>query len=215
MRRRLAGWIRCVLLWACVAHAGEANAQMPVCQQPTAAAPYYTACLPMGRVRVARLLGDFAIDHVMKAEGEVVQRRVGDLLRALVSKDVLKRNLALREYVDALEPLVFARIDTATGTLDFAIDEARRSFAGDIDTGASPVHVSWDLPARLSGGYWRTPDVLQVAFWQGKRARMRLAAPGGELAAEIECLVVSADGVRIVTSGADTPDILIRFDECD
>jgi hypothetical protein len=110
---------------------------------------------------------------------------------------------------------VFAKIDTATGTLDFAVDEVRRNFVGDIDTGTKPVHVSWELPARVNGGYWRTPDVLQVAFWQGKRPRMRLAVAGGELAAEIECLDVSADGVRIVASGVDTPDILIRFDQCD
>jgi hypothetical protein len=213
MQRRVAVW-GAALAVATFAQAGVARAQLPVCPQPSPDQTYYTACSPSGRYIATRLLFDLAIDHVMKADTDLVGRRVGDLLRASMSKETLEKNDTLRSYVDGLDVLKLSRIDIATGTLLLDVAAESRRFAGTIDVGTSPVKVAWDLPERLAGGYWRTPSVLQIAFWEGKRARIDLGLPGGELKAEIECLAISIDGIRIVTSGSDTPDILVRFEEC-
>ncbi len=187
---------------------------MPVCPQPSAAQLYYQACVPGGRLGVMRLLFDLAVDQTMKADTDPIRRHVGDLLRAAVSEDTIDKNDALRDYLDHLPPLNLTKLDTATGTLQLNVADESRHFEGTIDTGTSSVNVSWDLPTRLSGGYWRTPNVLQIAFWQGQRARIRIGVPEHEFSAEIECLVISGDGIRAITSGADTPHILVRFDEC-
>ncbi len=211
-RRRV--WGGAAIALATLAQAGVAHAQLPVCPQPSPDQAYYTACSPAGRYIATRLLFDLAIDHVMKADTDLVGRRIGDLLRASMSSETLDKNDALRSYVDRLDVLKLSRIDIATGTLLLNVAAESRRFAGTIDVGTSPVTVSWELPERLAGGYWRTPSVLQVAFWEGQRARFDIGLPSGELKAEVECLAISIDGIRIVTSGGDTPDILVRFDEC-
>ena len=216
MRRRGAVWGWVGATAAIAAHAGVAHAQLPVCPQPSPEAAYYTACAPLGRILVARLLYDLAIDHLLKSDLDPVRRRLGDLLRAFVNGEVLEKNDALRRYLDRLEPLRLVKLDTTTGTLQLDVAEEERRFTGTFAfaEGTSP-DISWELPARLAGGYWRTPAVLQVAFWEGQRATFRVAAPNGDaLAAEVECLVVSTDGVRIVTGGTSTPDVLVRFEGC-
>lgn len=213
MRRRVAVWGGAAIAYAAIAHAGVAHAQLPVCPQPSPDQAYYTTCAPSGRFIAARLLFDLAVDHVMKPDTDQVRRHLGDLLRASVSSEALEKNDVLRDYLDRLDVLKLAKIDTATGTLLLSVADESRRFAGTVDLGSAPVKLSWDLPERLAGGYWRTPNVLQIAFWEGQRARFRVELPSGELAAEVECVVISTDGLRIVTSG-DTPDILVRFEEC-
>lgn len=214
MRRRVAVW-GLVVLGAMLGHAGPAHAQLPVCPQPLPEEAYYTACAPGGRILVAQLLLDLAIDHVMKPDLPPVRRRAGDLLRAVTSDEWMEKNGALRAYLDQLEPIKLTKLDTTTGTLLLVgADEARR-FSGAIAVGDLPYDLTLQLPERLSGGYWRTPDVLQIAFWEGQRATLGITIPGGgQVEAAVECLVLSTDGIRMVTSGAATPDLLVRFDEC-
>jgi hypothetical protein len=203
------------MMCATLARVGDARAQLPVCPQPVPAQPYYTACAPGGRLVVARLLFDLAIDHLMKADSDPLRRRAGDLLRAVVSDETIEKNEALRAYLDGLNVLTLTKLDTVTGMLQLNVADESRRFSEAINLGGDPYRLTLQLPARLSGGYWRTPDVLQIAFWEGQRARVGIAiAGGGQLEAEVDCIVISTDGIRVVTGGADTPDILVLFDAC-
>jgi hypothetical protein len=92
--------------------------------------------------------------------------------------------------------------------------EEQRSFASSHEAGSKKYELAVRLPAKLAGGYWRTPGALQIAFWEKQRASFSLSAPGTErVEAEVECVAVSADGIRMVTTGT-TPDVLVRFEEC-
>lgn len=214
--RRVAVWWGVVAVSTMLGHARVASAQLPVCPQPSPEEAYYTACAPGGRLLAARVLFDLAIDHVLKADSEPVKRRAGDLFRSMVSDATLEKNSELRAYLDRLDPLKLTKLDTATGLLQLAVPEEARRFTGTLDLGAEPFQLSWQLPARLAGGYWRTPGVLQIAFWEGQRATFRVTAPSGiEIEAEVDCLVISTDGIHVVTADASTPDILVRFDECE
>jgi hypothetical protein len=215
MRRGVVVWGWIALASTGIGLVTTAHAQMPVCAPPAPHEPYYTACAPAGRFAVTRLLYDLAIDHLLKPSTDGVTRRAGDLLRSMLSIESLEKNAALRDYFDQLDLLKLTKLDTVTGTFEWKFPEEDRRFRGGVDAGLGPVTVGWDVPARLVGGYWRTPGVLQIAFWRGDRATIRIGAPSGEVVAEVECLVVSTDGIRAVTSGADTPDLLVRFDECD
>ena len=199
---------------AVLARTDAAHAQLPVCPQPAPDQPYYTACVPGGRLLAARVLLDLAVDHDFKADRDPVRRRAADVFRSLVTDEAFESNGDLRRYLDELEPIILTKLDTATGMLQLNVTDDARTFTGDVKVGDDARNVRLQLPARLSGGYWRTPDVFQVAFWEGQRATIGLLLPaGGEITAEIECLVVSTDGIRAVTTG-ETPDLLVRFDDC-
>jgi hypothetical protein len=199
---------------AMLGSAPTADAQVPVCPAPSPSEPYYTACAPTGRLVAARALFDLTVDAVFKPESAQIRRRAGDVLRSLVADDVLDKNKAFLAYLDGLGPITLAKIDTATGTIQLAVEQKDRRFDGTVELGAAPYPLTIQLPARLSGGYWRTPGVLQIAFWEGQRATIGLGPAGaGHVDAEVECLVVSTDGIRVVTAGA-TPDVLVRY-ECE
>ncbi len=214
MSRRVGVSWGLLVIAAVLAPADAAHAQLPVCPQPPPDQTYYTACVPGGRLLAARVLLDLAVDHDFKADSDPVLRRAGDVFRSLVAKDDVESNGDLRRYLDQLEPIKLTKLDTATGMLQLNVPDDARTFAGDVKVGDDAHTVRLQLPARLSGGYWRTPDVFQIAFWEGQRATIALRIPSGpEITAEIECLVVSSDGIRAVTTG-DTPDLLVRFDDC-
>jgi hypothetical protein len=215
MRRRVAVWGGLGLLAATLTQPPVVRAQLPVCPQPSPSASYYTACASGARLLVARLLSDLAIDHLFKADTEPVRRRFGDFLRSAVAKDALEANGALADALDRFAPITLTKLDTTTGTLQLLVDEEDRRFSGAVEGKASRTTVSWELPARLAGGYWRTPATLQVAFWEGQRPRLDIETVAAKLSAEIECVAVSTDGVRVVTSGADTPDVLVHYDACE
>lgn len=196
-------------------HSSSALGQSPVCAPPSPADQYYTACVSGGRFLAARLLFELAVDHQMKSDTDPVLRRADDLLRTAVSKEVRERNGALLEYLGKLAPLTFSKLDTTTGNFELVVTEDLRRFDGPVDVDTDRTEIAWQLPARLVGGYWRTPAALQIAFWEGRRAHVAIPILGGtDLEADIECIAVSTDGIRIVTHGSDTPDLLVRFDEC-
>ena len=107
------------------------------------------------------------------------------------------------------------RLDTATGTLRMDVGDEERSFRSTIVVGNATTDVSLSLPERIEGGYWRTPGVLQMAFWKDRQVHIHVDVPGGDpFDADIECAAISGDGVRLVTSGDDIADVLVRFDSC-
>ena len=213
MRSRLAACV--AMISATVGATSLAYAQAPVCPQPVPADPYYSACVAGGRIPAARLLFDLAIDHVMKGDYDPVYRRPSDVFRILAVKEVREKNEPLIDFLDRLGLIMLTKLDTTTGTVRLDVDGDARRFDGTIDVRASPTPFTLQLPERLAGGYWRTPTVLQVAFWEGQRATLGIVVPGGvRVETEIECLVMSTDGIRVVTGGSGIPDLAVRFDEC-
>jgi hypothetical protein len=152
----------------------------------------------------------------MKSDTDPVLRRPSDLLRMVASKDARDRNGALTTYVDKFESFAFTKLDTTTGNLALPVSDDLRYFEGTIDLGSDQIAVSWQLPNRVAGGYWRTPDVLQIAFWESHRPRLWIPIPNsGRTELIVECIVISTDSIRIVTGGSETPDVLVRFDGCE
>jgi len=214
--QRLKGASRAAAILSIVGWAGVSVAQLPVCAQPEPDQPAYTACLPGGRFVVVPLLTNLAIDQLMKADGTPIKRDGHELFQSMASEESREKNAALGEYLDRLEPLKLTRIDTSTGTLRLDVADEERSFSTTVVVGDAEHRLGLELPARLEGGYWRTPGVLQMAFWKGQRVSLTSkTTSGSEFSAEIECVSVSADGIRIVTSGPSVPDILVGFDPCE
>lgn len=189
---------------------------MPVCAQPDLSAPVYTACLSNGRYPVISQLTDLAIDQLLKGDGAPLSRDLHAIFVAAANKDFVEANRPLADYVAHLGSIELRRLDTSSGTLQLDVAEADRKFSAPIFIRNSSYDLSLELSARIEGGYWRTPAVLQVAFWKGQRPSFRVGK-GDDVAvtAEIECLVVAVDGIRIVTAGQQTPDVLVRFDSCE
>ena len=207
-------WTRClVAVWLTSMWPTIAAAQQPVCAPPVPEKPYYTACVPEGRIGAVRFLSEIAVDHVLKSEA--FQRRAIDVFRATVTKRLRDDNPVLEDYFARLQPAKLTQLDTCTGTLDMPVDDDERAFTSTLDIGDQRYDVSWHLPPRLAGGYWRTPGVFQIAFWAGNRMTATIKAPSGvDVAAEIGCVVVSADGLRIMTADAAVPDVLVVFAGC-
>jgi hypothetical protein len=192
--------------------AGGAQAQLPICPHAVPSDLYRAACVPGLRLAVTRMLFDLSIDHVLKGERDPILRQPGDIFRTFVSDDTFEHNASLHSYLEKIGPLKFTRIDTATGMIQVSIPDTSRRFTGTIVLGETNVPVTIQMPAQVDAAYWRTPSVLQVAFWEGQRISAEVEMPNADaFAFEAWCLVVSTDGVRIVTSG-DAPDILIRVD---
>ena len=199
----------CITSWA-----SPAIAQMPVCPSPDPEQPIYTACYPGGRFVVARLLSDLSIDLLLRGDSSVVAREPRSLFTSVASADTVEKNPKLLDFLGQLEPLGFRRLDTASGTFEMDASEVERSFSGELERSDTKYSVRLELPSRIEGGYWRTPGVLQMAFWKDRRVSIHVPAPdGSEIHAEIECVVMSGDGLRLTTAGP-VPDILVGFDEC-
>lgn len=204
------------LLAACIASTwrGIAAAQQPVCPPPSLDKPSYGLCAPAGRLVAARFLWELTIDHVLKPD--VFSRRADDLFRSLAPKTVQENNPQIVAYLAGLEPAMLSRLETSTGALDMAVPDGKRTFASTVEIDEQQYQLSWRLPARIAGGYWRTPAVLQIAFWDGSRMALTLTSPNGtEVSAEIACLALSTDALRVVATDASTPDILVAFVGCE
>lgn len=199
----LAGW------------SGAASAQMPVCPQPDPAAPVWSACSPTGRFLAISFLSNLTIDQLLRYDGRPIERRPRDLFESVVDGDTLASHAALADWLGELGALRLTRLDTATGTLDMETAEDHRVFSSTLTVGGLGYEARFEMPAKVEGGYWRTPGVLQMVFWKDRRAKFRVETPAaGTVEGEIECAVVSADGIRLVTAGEGTPDVLVGFGPC-
>jgi hypothetical protein len=199
-----------------VGWAGVCAAQYPICPQPDPDQPVYVACVPDGRFAVVPLLTDLTVDLLLKSEGVPIRRDGRELFKSMTSEETFKANSPLADFLDRLEPVELTRTDTATGTVRLEVGENERRLSTMVTIGDSQVRLGLEFPECVEGGYWRTPGVLQVAFWKGQRPSFstRLAV-GTELAAEIDCIALSVDGIRVVTAGTSVPDILIGFEACE
>jgi hypothetical protein len=211
----LSGWWKALPIVAVIVTASRTEAQLPVCPQPEPDRPVYELCAPGARFVIAPILANLAIDVTIRGEGGPILREPRALFRSIASRTTQEKNPALDEFLDHLPPVKLTKLDTATGTLRLDVGEDERTFHSTIVVGESSTELSLSLPERIEGGYWRTPGVLQMAFWKGQRVGLHVDVGGvGQLDAEIECTVISGDGIRLVTSGDDVPDVLVRFDGC-
>ena len=192
-----------------------ASAQRPICPEPVPQDPYFTACNIGGQLATARLLADFAVDHLLKSHNLPFWRRPIDLLRTYDAGWVVTDEHPLVQYLQLLSPLKFTRLDTSTGTVEWEVTDRDRHYETSVSFRGGNYDFSWNLPSRLLGGYWRTPGVLQVAFWETQRPVVGIRSPEGfQLNAEISCIALSTEGVRIVTSDPAIPDVLLQFGPC-
>lgn len=199
----LAGW------------SGVATAQMPVCPQPDPVAPVWSVCSPTGRYLAISFLSNLTIDQLLRADGKPIERRPRDVFESVVDGDTLAAQSVLVDWLGGLGSLKFSRMDTATGTLAMDTPQERRNFSSTLPVGGLGYDVTIDVPERIEGGYWRTPGVLQMAFWKDRRAKVGVKTPfAGTFEGEIDCAVVSADGIRLMTAGEGTPDVLVGFGPC-
>ena len=188
---------------------------MPVCPQPDTAAPVWTACSPTGRFLVLSFLSNLTIDQLLRSDGKPIERRPREVFESVVDGDTLAAQAALGEWLGGVGPLLLSRFDTATGTLKMETPEDRRHYSSSMRVGGLDYDVTIDVPERVEGGYWRTPGVLQMAFWKDHRVRVAVKTPAaGAIEGEIDCVVASADGIRLVTAGEGTPDVLVGFGPC-
>lgn len=214
MRRGFLGKTAIAAL-ALVGTSGVAVAQMPVCPDPDPKAPVWSICAPAGRYVTIAFLSNLAIDQLLRGDSGALEREPRKVFESVVDGDTFEQQETLANWLGTLKPLRLTRLDTATGTFVLDTEEDRRKFASPLEVAGLPHDVSVGLPARLEGGYWRTPGVLQMAFWKEHRARVSVKSPAaGTFEAEIECAVVSADGVRLVTAGEETADVLLGFGPC-
>lgn len=203
-----------LLASALVFHASTACAQRQVCAPPATGENVVGVCQPFALFPVVRFLADFSVDHHFKPAPPPFERSLLQLLQPFAAKELLD-NDALRVFLAALAPLRFVQLDRSTGTVFADFAETARSFEGSLERSDGPVSVSLELPASLQGGYWRGPDLLQLAFWEKHRLRFRLgAAAGRSVEAEVECVSLSPDGLLLRFAPATTPPLLLFLREC-
>lgn len=192
------------------------SAQLPVCPQPEPDQPVYFSCASAGRFAAVRLLTDLAIDHLLRGDNGPILREPAAVFASAVGSEAAEENEELVDVLRQLEPLRLTRIDTSSGTLRLDVEETERSLDTRFRRGDAVAKLTIDLPPRIEGGYWRTPGVLQMVFWKGQRPRFEVSSEAGtSLAAEVECLVASADGIRLVTAGSSIPDVVVGFGPCE
>ncbi len=191
-----------------------AVAQQPVCPPPSPSQLYYATCGLRVMMPVRRFLTEFAVDHLFKPASLPFERSPLDLVAPLAGSQ-FEADGDLSEQLGSLAPLRFTRLDKSTGTVDAAFGEGTRSFSAALEVPEGQHRLSFELPERLAGGYWRTPEVLQVAFWEGKRIAFVLElADGQRREGGISCLSLSSESLRLVTSDPIAPDFLLNFREC-
>jgi hypothetical protein len=190
------------------------DAQQPVCPQASAEQLYLTTCRSDGRMAAALFLSNFTIDHFFKVSPPPFRRKPIELVAPL-ARAMLKSNEDLAPWLDSLPDLKFTKLDTSTGTFSMDIDEEQR-WLETISKGWGQDHgLAVSLPKRLEGGYWRTPSVLQMAFWEGHRISFKIKPSRGEqIGGELECISISTDSIRFVVDGPGKPDFLIKFGNC-
>ncbi|MFN2375931.1 MAG: hypothetical protein ABR538_05295 [Candidatus Binatia bacterium] len=192
--------------------AAPARAQRPVCADLAQGEAVQVACRPFTLFAVVRFLSDFTVDHLFKPSPPPVQRSVMEAVQVFGSKEIID-NPALKEFLSGLAPLRFTQLDRTTGAVLADFTKSPREFRATLEgTGAE---LALTLPAVAQGGYWRAPDVLQVAFWEKGRFGFSLTSKDRPaMAAEIGCLSLTPDGLLLRFEPASIPPLLVLFREC-
>lgn len=193
--------------------ASPSFAQQPVCRPVAAGEAVRVAYRAASLEPVGRMLADFAIDHLFKPSPPDFERTMPQVARPFVAQEMID-NPALATFLRGLSPLRFTQLDRTTGTVigDFRKDS--REYRAPMDGIEGSPTLTLRMPERLEGGYWRGPDVLQVAFWERKRAQARLEWSGGPVVdGELDCVSLTSTGLLLRFAAAGTPALLVKFEE--
>lgn len=190
-------------------------AQQPVCPEPPLGQAYWKACNVGGELTATRWLTDFSVDHHFKGRIMPFRRSPADLFGLFYPSPALPEGHPLAAYFANLAPLSLRALDTSTGTLEWPVAEEARQYAARIDMAWLPVDLEWQLPALVAGGYWRTPTSLQIVFWEGQRPKLSIVRPEHpRLGGEIHCVAITSEGLRVATTDAGEPQILVSYAGC-
>lgn len=195
--------------------ATPADAQRPVCAPLGPGERVQPVCAPLSVYGALRFLADFTVDHHFKPAPPAIQRSAVEASQPVIGH-LLRDNAGLKDFLAGLAPLRFIQLDRSTGSVlaDFAAGP--REFAGELSSVEGKPKVTLRLPATLQGGYWRAPDVLQIAFWNEQRLAVRAEYGSGRaFDAEVECIALSPDELLVRFDPPDQAPLLVKFRECD
>jgi len=194
--------------------AASAEAQRPVCAPVGPDEKVKTTCLPFSLFPVVDFLADFTVDQLFKPAPPPIRRDVLEAVQLLAGKPV-SDNPELQQFLAALSPLHFTQLDRTTGSVLADFEGDKRELKTRLEGLPGSPTLILRAPLHLQGGYWRGPDVLQVAFWDKGRFALRMAVENGPaLEGEVECVALSPDGVLVRFAPATTPPLLALFREC-
>ncbi len=191
-----------------------AAAQFPVCAAPAAGEVFRTACRTWEAAGVLQLLDELTVDHLFKPEAPPFERTWTQLLAPFTSKNLVE-NEEFRARAMALAPLRFTQLDRTTGTVSTDLASAPRELEIESRGFGDPVQLRIRFPEALDGGYWRGPDVLQIAFWERNRLGLTVVHGGSEVVSgDVECVALSPDGVLVRFAGGVAP-LFLRTRDCE
>ncbi len=199
---------------ACALRGLPARAQQPICPPLAPGEAVLTSCRPLSSAPAIRLLADFTVDHLLKPAPPAFGRGALELAQPFVGKE-LRDNPDLTAFLNALPSVRFTQLDRGTGTLAADFSGARREFQSPMQGVSGEPTLAIRFPEHLEGGYWRAPDALQVAFWEGKRIDARLvAADGTTREVTLQCLALGPDGLLLRMGPDGSPPIFLAFRDC-
>jgi hypothetical protein len=194
-----------------------AYAQSPICAPPSPSETYLAVCKPGWVVvnNVTRLLSRLSVDHLFKPPPPPFSYSIGDLILPIVGGQLVADD-DLRDFVEGLAPIDFTQLDKSTGTLSVNLEPAPRTFGAEFESDDQQSHLSLRLPIHLEGGYWRAPDVLQIAFWKDHRPGFTYAFGDGQLVeGDVACVSLSVENLKIDLEDEDQVGIIVFFGECE
>jgi len=199
-----------------VSSASPSFAQQPVCAPPSPNLTYLSVCKPGPGVvhNVTRLLSAFTVDHLFKPPPPPVSYTIADLIRPVAGSQLMAHE-DLSDYVDGLAAISFTRLDNSTGTLKADFEDTQRDFNEEFGSDNQAARLKIQLPVHLEGGYWRAPDVLQMAFWKDHRPGFTFEfADGHVVRSHITCVSLSPGGLKIDLADEEQPGVVVSFGSC-
>jgi len=202
------------LLASSIARPTIASAQHPVCAGPAAGEVLRTSCRSWAAASVLRFLDDFTVDHLLKPAPPPFERTWPQFLAPFASKNLTEKD-GFRALARSLEPLRFTQLDRTTGTVISDLAAAPRQVDVESEGFGELVSLRLTFPEVLEGGYWRGPDVLQIAFWQKHRLGIRVDLGGNPVVqGEIACLILSPDGLLLRFAEEGSAPVFLQLRDC-
>jgi len=196
----------------------SSQAQQPICAPPVPTQTYLDVCHSSSFVvrDVTRLLSRFSVDHVFKLPPPAFSYSFKEFVSPLIA-DLLNRYEDLDAFISGLAAVQFTRLDYSTGTLSANLEDAPRSFSTELENDDDEKsRLALQLPILLEGGYWRAPDVVQMAFWNDHRPSFTFELDDGKVVeGDVKCISLSASNLKIDLENEDQPEIVISFGGCE
>ncbi|HEY2773500.1 MAG TPA: hypothetical protein VGK20_05555 [Candidatus Binatia bacterium] len=202
--------------------AAPAHAQRPVCASLAPGERATISCRPFSLSPVVRFLADFSVDQLFKPTPPAFQRTALEMAPLFAAKEV-SDDAALQKLLSSLPPLRFSQIDRSTGTVLAELGDSATNADLVLDKIDRAPRLAVRLPRVIAGGYWRGPDVLQIAFWENKRVGMTLSFAGGTVGGaaggvaaggDVDCVALSPEGLLVRFAPASVAPLLVLFRDC-